>query len=299
MKQGKRNAPGYFSFHNATILVRFSVILLLFPSLVVNAQNQYLHRSFESLQEVNSPASTKTAHYKLMFGEKDPMVKSVSQYAFLVIDPQGKSKPVSFGREELICYVLKGTGMLHYQNKDIPISKDDFFYVPVNTRHSFSNPRSDTLTVVVMGFKIPDTVDIKPTPGLQLANANDVKFQELSGHGETSRFRLLIGETTSKRDKIAAAYQVTSMFVIDFDPTGTNNPHHHEKEEEIYFVLRGEGDMVAGVNAEGEKMRHPAKAGDGYFFSRDTYVGFYSDTKPGEEHSRILAVRFKTPTPKK
>ncbi len=299
MKKGKCISPGYISFGEFMKFGCFAMVLILISITSADAQNKYLHRSMDSIEEVNSEVLTKTAHYKLMFGEKDTVVKSIKRYAFLTIDPDGKSKPVNYGREELVCYVLKGTGMLHYQNKDVPISKDDFFYVPVNTRHSFSNPRMDTLIVLVMGFKIPDTTQVTLTHGLQLANENDVKFQELSGHGETSRFRLLIGETTSKRDKIAAAYQVTSLFVIDFDPAGTNLPHHHEKEEEIYFILQGGGDMVAGVDSEGEKVKHPAQKGDGYFFSRDTYVGFYSKTKPGKEHARILAVRFKSPAPQK
>src|SRR5579872_4627070 len=92
----------------------------------------------------------------------------------------------------------------------------------------------------------------------------------------------MIGDTTSKRDRIAAAHVLTSLYVMEFAPGGTNFPHHHETEEEIYMVLSGQGDMVAG---EG---RHPAKAGDAYFFRLNCTVGFYS-SEQGPAH--ILAVR--------
>ena len=34
---------------------------------------------------------------------------------------------------------------------------------------------------------------------------------------------------------------------MDFAPGGTNFPHHHETAEEIYLVLDGQGEMVAGA----------------------------------------------------
>jgi oxalate decarboxylase/phosphoglucose isomerase-like protein (cupin superfamily) len=107
-----------------------------------------------------------------------------------------------------------------------------------------------------------------------------------------------MGTTGSTRDKLAASCQVSSLFVMDFAPGGTNIAHRHEDEEEIYFVLRGEGEMVAGETSEGKELRHPAKMGDAYFFSPNTLIGFYSENSEGEEHSRILAVRFAYPSQK-
>ena len=49
---------------------------------------------------------------------------------------------------------------------------------------------------------------------------------------------------------------------MDFAPGGTNFPHHHETAEEIYLVIDGEGEMVAGGGTDGIEGRHPAKAGD-------------------------------------
>jgi oxalate decarboxylase/phosphoglucose isomerase-like protein (cupin superfamily) len=80
---------------------------------------------------------------------------------------------------------------------------------------------------------------------------------------------------------------------MDFAPGGTNIPHRHANEEEVYFVLNGEGEMVAGETTDGKEMRYPAKEGDAYFFAPNTLIGFYSNTKEGEKHARILAVRSK------
>jgi mannose-6-phosphate isomerase-like protein (cupin superfamily) len=148
---------------------------------------------------------------------------------------------------------------------------------------------------MVMGFKITPGTIIKPTNKLMIANADNVPFQVLGSHGPTTQFQLLMGNTESTRDKLASAYQVTSLFIMDFALNGTNIPHRHDKEEEIYFILRGHGDIVAGETADKKELRHPSKEGDAYFFSPKTLIGFYSGNAEGEEHARILAVRFKYP----
>jgi len=129
-----------------------------------------------------------------------------------------------------------------------------------------------------------------------LANADDVELQVLGQHGPTTRFKLLMGTTRSRRDKLAAALQVSSLFLMDFAAGGTNIPHRHRREEEIYFVLRGHGDMVAGKGPNGEDIRYPTKEGDALFFSPNTLIGFYSGTKEGEEHAQIIAVRSRYPS---
>ena len=81
---------------------------------------------------------------------------------------------------------------------------------------------------------------------------------------------------------------------MNFAPGGTNFPHHHDREEEIYLVLDGDGDMVAGGGTDGVEGRHPAKAGDAYFFRLNCTVGFYGTA--GAPKARILAVRSLYPS---
>jgi hypothetical protein len=89
---------------------------------------------------------------------------------------------------------------------------------------------------------------------------------------------------------------LTSLFVMEFDVGGTNFPHHHDREEEIYLVLDGHGDMVAGGGMDGVEGRHPAQVGEAYFFRLNCTVGFYNGCAAGEPKSRILAVRSLYPS---
>ncbi len=137
-----------------------------------------------------------------------------------------------------------------------------------------------------MGFKIPPGT--APPSALQIANLSEVKKQTVGGHPDSVLYQLMMGATTSTRDRIAAGHVLTSLYVMEFAPGGTNFPHHHDSEEEIYVVLDGHGEMVAGSGIDGIEARFPAKAGDAYFFRLNCTVGFYNNK---DAPSHILAVR--------
>jgi hypothetical protein len=48
--------------------------------------------------------------------------------------------------------------------------------------------------------------------------ARSARGIELVGRGPTSLFKLLMGTTHSTRDKLAAASQMVSLFIMDFAP---------------------------------------------------------------------------------
>jgi len=242
------------------------------------------------------------ASYRPFFGAGDPdarHLKGIARYGELTLAPGGASAVVAYPAEEQIYFILEGNGTLLYEDEKVPVRREDFMYLPVGIRHGVANPSSQPLRLLVMGYKIPAGVTVAPTPKLMLANGNEVKLQQLSGHGPTTQFKLLMGTKESTRDRLAAASQMVSLFIMDFAPGGTNIPHHHEMEEEIYYVLKGRGDMVAGGGTDGNEGRYPAKAGDAFFIRLNATVGFYSAAKPGEDHDQVLAVRSSFPFPRK
>jgi len=233
-----------------------------------------------------------------VFGAGDDsssIIRGASRYGYLVVEPGGRSNTVKYEGEETGLFLHEGTGLLNYGNEMVPVSKNDFIYIPEGTKFGFSNPREQSLSVIVMAFRLKDMECTKIKRALKIANTDEVKFQVLPGHGPTTQFQLLMGTVESTRDRLAAACQVTSLFIMDFASGGTNNPHRHKDEEEIYLILKGRGDIVAGETSDGKELRHPSEEGDIYFFSPNTLIGFYSGNQPEEEHAQILAVRFKYP----
>jgi mannose-6-phosphate isomerase-like protein (cupin superfamily) len=175
------------------------------------------------------------------------------------------------------------------------LRKNDFTYLPPGAKHSISNDSDQRLRVLVMGFKIPATISIRPPMAhAKVANLAESKEQTVSGHPQSVLYKLLIGLHTGKRDLIDEAYVMDSFFWMDFAPGGTNWPHHHEAAEEIYLVMDGQGDIVAGSGENGVEGRYAAKAGDAYYFRPNCTVGFYNQNKPNAK-AYILAVRSRVP----
>ena len=251
----------------------------------------YLHRYLPDAAEQKSDITTATCHYKPLFGAGDAqsrVARGVARFGEIDIDAGGACEPISYPAEEQAYVVLEGTGTLDYAGEKVPLHKHDFFYLPPGLNHAAAS--TSGMHMIVMGFKIPAGAHVAPPAKPQLANFDDVKWQPVSGHPDTVLYQLLMGDTRSKRDKIAAAHVLISLYIMEFQPGGTNFPHHHENAEEIYLVLDGSGDMVAGGGTEGIEGRHPARAGDAYFFRLNCTVGFYA-SKDATPQARILAVR--------
>jgi mannose-6-phosphate isomerase-like protein (cupin superfamily) len=282
------------------ILRNLSLVSAVAASCLFAADPTFLRRSVAEIQSQPDglTANAKATTYKPIFGVGDPQANQlhgIARYGELTVGPDGASAIVSYPAEEQIYYILEGNGTLLYEDQKAPVKKDDFMYLPINVKHGMANTSGQPVQLLVMGFKIPQGANVAPTAKLMLANAGDVKLVPVQGHGPTSLFKLLMGTTQSTRDKLPAASQMVSLFIMDFAPGGTNIPHHHDSEEEIYYILKGHGDMVAGGGADGNEGRHPSKEGDAYFIRLNTTVGFYSGSKDGEPHDLVLAVRSTYP----
>jgi mannose-6-phosphate isomerase-like protein (cupin superfamily) len=215
-------------------------------------------------------------------------VIGVARYGEAVIDPHGTCATVQYSQEDQVYVVLDGNGLAKYGDQQLPLKAEDYLYLPATVPHALANSSATPLTVVVMGFNTKGFEKTPLPPHPLKANIEDVPTTLVNGHPDSSRFRLLMGDADSKRDRIAAGRVLTSLFLMEIAPGGTNFPHHHEREEEIYLILSGHGVIVAGGGMDGIAGRHPAKAGDAYFFRLNATVGYYSAPNVT---SRLLCVR--------
>jgi len=284
-------------------LARWIGIGFAAASVALAADPTFLRRYLPDVPPVadDLTANSAGASYRPAFGAGDPQagqLKGIARYGELTVAPGGASAIVSYPAEEQIYFVLDGNGTLVYGDQRAPVKKNDYLYLPVGVKHGIANESHLPVRLLVIGFKIPRGTNLPPTPKLMLANADDVPLVPVAGHGPTALFRLLMGTTASRRDRLAAASQMVSLFIMDFAPGGTNIPHHHEMEEEIYYILRGHGDMVAGGGADGNEGRYPAREGDAFFIRLNATVGFYGGSKSGD-HDLVLAVRSRFPFPQR
>jgi mannose-6-phosphate isomerase-like protein (cupin superfamily) len=267
-----------------------------FCTVLLQAQDRkidptFLYRDTTTVAEKKSEITTATCHYKPLFGQGDSdtsIVVGVARYGEAVIDPKGACAPVQYSDEDQVYVVLEGDGSVKYGNEIVTLKKEDYLYIPSTIPNVLRNESATPLIVVIMGFHTKGFEKTSLPAHPLKANIEDVPTGLVSGHPSSSLFRLLMGDVDSKRDRIAAGRVLTSLFVMEIAPSGTNFPHHHQREEEIYLVLSGHGVMVAGGGVDGIAGPHPAKAGDAYFFRLNSTVGYYSAQ---DTASRILAVR--------
>lgn len=279
------------------------LLLLLAPCLPAQERKidpTWLYRNLPEAKESGAAFATDSCRYKPLFGEGDSEVRilqSISRFGEIEIAPHGRCLSVAYDREEEIYFVIKGIGVLRYGDEPRAMRESDFTYLPPGVKHSIANDSGEHLQVLVMSFKIPAKVAISaPNPHPKIVNLDDVKEETVGGHPSSVLYKLLIGPRNGKRDALDEAYVVTSFFLMDFAPGGTNFPHHHQAAEEIYLVLDGKGEMAAGSGLDGIEGRFPAKAGDAYYFRPNCTVGFYNQNKPGVK-AHILAVRSRIPLP--
>jgi mannose-6-phosphate isomerase-like protein (cupin superfamily) len=291
---------------------RLAIVLLLITPVVLGSEKKadstwshrkvaptWLHRYVPDLPEKKIDISTGSCHDKPIFGAGDSaarIVRSVARYGEVTVDPNGACKDTAYPREEQIYFILEGAGLFEYGGQKVSVKEDDFMYIPPGIKHGISNPSGKSCRLVIMGFTIPQGTAIPSASRLQSASMQTVREQTDVGHPKSVLYRLLLGNRKGTHDKIDSGIVVTSLFLMDFAPGGTNFPHRHEIAEEIYLVLDGHGLMAAGGGMDGIEGLHPAKAGDAYFFRPNCTVGFYNSQR-GKAH--ILAVRSWVPVPQR
>jgi mannose-6-phosphate isomerase-like protein (cupin superfamily) len=271
-------------------LVHFCAAVLIVAAAALAADQRPVEPTFLRRALPDGDVDQHPCRWRPLFGEGDAearVARGVVRYA--VVDINELNEPCRTPvkpNEEQVAVVLEGTGRLDYAGQRLDLKAHDFVYLPPGVERRFSGK----IRLILMGFRLPEGVESLTPEKPLMANWDDVALQQVGGHPPTTLYRLMMGDVNSKRDRIAAGRVLTSLYIMEFAPGGTNAPHHHDTEEEIYLVLSGKGEMVAGGGVDGTENRVPAKPGDAFFFRLNCTVGFYSSTDPGNR-TVILAVR--------
>ena len=104
---------------------------------------------------------------------------------------------------------------------------------------------------------------------MYVVNVDDVEKRVLGSHGETAKYQLIFGRGSDH----PITKSITSVWVMTVEPGGTNKPHLHENEEQVYMIVNGEG-----VVSVGEEKRR-VKEGDFIYLPPKITHAFYNDGK--------------------
>ena len=106
---------------------------------------------------------------------------------------------------------------------------------------------------------------------IEIKNFNKIKRKPIDlSHGEKTLFQRILGRGTEKPDMMISLKGVAR---ITIPPGESNSYHSHEREEQIYIVIKGKGIVQVGE----EKVE--AKAGDVIYLPPKIGHSFYNNSE--------------------
>lgn len=100
----------------------------------------------------------------------------------------------------------------------------------------------------------------------RIVRVPDMEWKGQESHGPKTALKWILG-----RESDVNMESMTSFWITTIGAGGYNTPHDHNNEEQIYYILKGEGRMVIG------DREIQAKAGDVGYFPKGVKHGFYND----------------------
>ena len=161
-----------------------------------------------------------------------PSIDSIR--ASLVIIGEGhRFAPTKF-RGEAFYYFLSGNGILlwHHDNTDLSylIDNDTYAWLPGLHSHSFENTGEGPMRCLVVTCKTSDSYEMR--------DGNVKKLDLLKPTGRKLADSFYGFEIQGTRRLLGGGYQL-------FSPCKAQNDHSHD--EEIVYLVRGEGKLVVGL----------------------------------------------------
>lgn len=124
----------------------------------------------------------KTKKKTIFMGEAAGSEKIFAQMEF--VKPGGKTKKFhSHSEQEEFFYVMKGSGILRINEKEVPVSEGDFFAKPAGRgiAHQFINTGNDILQILDFGLKVEQDIEEYPDEGIILLKKQGMLFRPSDG----------------------------------------------------------------------------------------------------------------------
>ena len=138
----------------------------------------WLHRYLPQLNTANVGLSSESCRYQAIFGEGDAergILRSISRFGEVTIDPNGSCQSTSYDREEELYFVIRGDATLRVGDRTFGMRANDFTYLPPGVGHFLANRSEQPVQFIVMGFKIPSKISLSEPAPVKIVNMDDLK----------------------------------------------------------------------------------------------------------------------------
>lgn len=89
---------------------------------------------------------------------------------------------------------------------------------------------------------------------MHIRNVHEIEKEKAARHGETALYQYIFGTQCASAEELPATKKFSCFWKMTVEAGGTNQLHDHDDQEQIYFILEGEGTMVVGDEKEKVKQ---------------------------------------------
>ncbi|MCE5250284.1 cupin domain-containing protein [bacterium] len=163
---------------------------------------------------------------------KGAVLKYIRAYNHGFLYGNEKTQPTKHNNEQVVFYVMKGTGAVTSAEKTVPIAEGSAVFIPVNVEYSFVNTTGDPMEVIIIVEGIPK--------GFTPKKVMSVKSYYDPAPGFWGNY--VTHDLFSSADGLA---EPMSIFVVTVDNFKSGVAHYHiEGCEEIWTKVKGEENIL-------------------------------------------------------
>jgi len=187
------------------------------------------------------------------------LLQAANYLAFARLAAGNSTTPSRLDREQVVFYVVAGSGEIAAGGKTAPVHKDIAVFIPANLEFVMKNTGNDELKMYVVseptheGF-VPKTemlvTDEEQVPARTPMAASPYTLAGASGH-----WAHVVRDLFSRTDGLAT---IGDLITVTINPMTMGEPHpHNPGQEEIWAAI--DGDSLAFLGTE-LRVQHPGMA---------------------------------------
>jgi len=163
---------------------------------------------------------------------KGAVLKYIKEYIHGFLYDRDKTKPTKHHDEQVVFYIMKGTGTVTSAGKTMPIGEGSGVFIPVDVEYSFANTAGDPLEVIIIVEGIPK--DFTPKKAMSVKSYYDPAPGFWGNYTTHDLF-----------NRIDGLAEPMSIFVVTVNNFKSGVPHYHVVGcEEIWTKIKGEENIL-------------------------------------------------------
>jgi mannose-6-phosphate isomerase-like protein (cupin superfamily) len=178
------------------------------------------------------------------------ILQAANYLAYGRLQPRDSTTPSRLEHEQIVYYIVGGTGEIAAGGKTAALHKDIAIFVPANLEFVMENTGSEDLTMYVVSEPTPDNfvprkqmlvTDERQVPVRTPMAASPYTIPGASGH-----WAHIVRDLFSKTDGLAT---IGDIITVTIDPLTMGEPHpHNPGQEEIWVAI--DGKSLAFIGSE-------------------------------------------------